>query len=231
MLSVSYSVFTFFIVLIVLFGYRRVLHSMALTAKVRSKKFTVALVVLVIWISYLTILSRTTILRDLNMPPKFPLLIFLPLVLGMILFYRQSKNSGVVHAIPRSWPIYFQSFRIVVEILILFTFFEGILPKSATFEGMNFDVIMGVSAPFVGAYVVKYPHRKKIQYIWNIVGIFMVLFVGFIIASSMYFPSIWNSTTALVSMQFVEMPYLLLAGFLAPIAIFMHVVSLVQLRK
>lgn len=231
MVSVGYFVLSAFITLIVILGYRSVLRTTALAEQDRSRKFLIAVLVIFLWLAYLTILSVTGILRDLNMPPKFLLLIFLPLIVGTIFFWRHAKNSAVLHAIPRTWLIYFQSFRIVVELLLLFTFFEGIVPQSATFEGLNFDVIMGLSAPFFGMYVAKNPNRKTIQLVWNCLGIGMVLFVAFIIASSIYFPSIWNSSTPLVSMRFVEMPYLLLAGYLAPMAIFVHVVSLIQLRK
>jgi hypothetical protein len=231
MVAVGYLVLSVFVTLILLLGYRSVLQSSALSAHVRSKKLLTAVLIVAFWLGYLTLLSFTGVLLDLDMPPKFPILVFLPLVVGMIVFYSRKKNSAILHSIPRAWPIYFQSFRIAVELLILFTFFEGILPQSATFEGMNFDVLMGLSAPFVGMYVAKHPNSKTIQYVWNALGICMVLFVAFIIASSIYFPTIWNSDTPIVSMRFLEMPYLLLAGYLAPMAIFVHVLSLAQLRK
>ncbi len=231
MFSACYILLSALITLIFLFGYRSVLRSTALTTSERSRKILIAALVIFLWLAYLTILSQTGILRDLNLPPKFPLLVFLPLVIGMIVFYNRKKNSAILHSIPRSWPIYFQSFRIAVEVLILLTYFEGILPQSATFEGYNFDVVMGLSAPIMGMYVTKHPHRKAIQYVWNILGICMVLFVAFIVASSIYFPIIWNSETPLVDLRFLEMPYLLLAGYLAPMAIFVHVLSLTQLRK
>ena len=231
MVSAGYFLLSAFITLIFLLGYRSVLRSTALTTPERSRKILIAALVIFLWLAYLAILSQTGILRDLNLPPKFPLLVFLPFVIGLLFVYFRSKNSVVIHAIPTSWLIYFQSFRIAVEVLILFTFFEGILPQSATFEGMNFDVVMGLSAPFVGIYVAKHPNRKRIQYLWNILGICMVLFVAFIVASSIYFPAIWNSETPLVDLRFLDMPYLLLAGYLAPMAIFIHVVSLTQLRK
>ena len=146
-------------------------------------------------------------------------------------FYRASKNSSVIKAIPNTWPVYFQSFRIIVELILLYTFYAGIIPESATFEGLNFDVLMGGAAPFVAYHLVRQNKSKNLLYFWNFLGIGMVLFVGYIIASSIYFPQTWGSDVPLVDMKFIEMPYLLLAGFLAPLAIFMHVVSLIQLRS
>lgn len=231
MLPSIYILFSAAVVLVVLLAYRVVLQKMAMPAKDRSKKFLVASGFVLGWIAYLTIISLTGILRDLNLPPKFPLFVFVPLVIGFIVFYRRSRNNDVIKQIPRTWPVYFQSFRIVVELILLYTFYANIIPESATFEGLNFDILMGISAPFVAYLVVRKDGSRFVQYVWNVLGILMVLFVGFIVASSMYNPQIWGSEEPLVSLTFIEMPYLLLAGFLAPIAIFMHVVSLAQLRK
>ncbi len=231
MLPSIYILFSAFVVLVVLLAYRIALQKMAIPAKDRSKRFLMASGVVFAWIAYLTVLSLTDILKDLSLPPKFPLLVFLPLVVGFIIFYRRSRNSEVIKKIPNVWPVYFQSFRIVVELILLYTYYANIIPESATFEGLNFDILMGISAPFVAYLVVRKNGSRLIQYVWNILGIFMVLFVGYIIATSMYNPQVWGSNEPLVSLEFIEMPYLLLAGFLAPIAIFMHVVSLAQLRK
>jgi hypothetical protein len=230
MLPSIYIAFTGLVVLVVLLTFRVALQRMAIPAKERSQKFLMASAFLFGWIAYLVILSATGILKDLNLPPKFPLLVILPLLIGFIVFYRRSRNSVVVREIPKTWPVYFQSFRIIVEFILLYTYYANIIPESATFEGLNFDVLMGISAPFVAYLVVRKDGSRLIQYVWNILGIFMVLFVGLIIASSMYFPELWGSKVTQVNLKFVEMPYLLLAGVLAPLAIFMHVVSLVQLR-
>ena len=231
MLPLSYIVFTLFVILLILLAYRRVLHTMPIPARDRSRKFMLVSAFMIGWLVYLSVLALTGILKDLSLPPKFLLLIFLPLMIGFVVFYRRSKNSRVIKAIPKVWPVYFQSFRIGVEVLILYTFYAGILPQTATFEGLNFDVLMGLSAPFVAYFLVGMKKSKMIQFIWNILGILMVLFVAFIVATSMYIPEFWGSETPLVRMSFVEMPFLLLAGFLAPLAIFMHIVSLIQLRK
>ncbi len=223
--------FSALMVLILILAYRKVLLDSAIPARERSKKFRLALGFVVGWLIYLFLISMTGILKDLSMPPKFPLLVFLPLVIGFIIFYKRTARSRVLKAVPRSWPIYFQSFRVVVEVLLLMTFYSGIIPQSATFEGLNFDIVMGISALFVAYFLVKGNKHRRLLYVWNFLGMIMVLFVAYIIASSMYFPGVWGASTPLVDLAFIEMPFLLLAGFLAPLAIFMHVVSLAQLRE
>jgi hypothetical protein len=230
MLPFIYVLFTLVVVMILLLAYRRVLQRMTIPAKERSRKFTKVMIYLGIWFGYLVGISVTGILKDLNFPPKFPLLIFLPIVIFYVVFFRSSKKSRVIKAIPSTWLAYFQSFRIVVELLLYFTFTAGIVPKSATFEGLNFDIFMGISALLIGYFFVGKRRSRSVLYVWNTIGILMVLFVGFIIATSMYAPQIWGSEVPLVNLKFVEMPYLLLAGFLAPLAIFVHLLSILKLR-
>lgn len=230
MLPAIYIVFSSLILVLILYFYNLALRKSSLSEEIRTKKFIRFTTFFVLWFIYVSLLSKTQLLKDLSLPPKFPLFIFLPLIVVMIIFYRESKRSVVIRSIPTSWPIYFQTFRIFVELIILMTFLKEIVPQEATFEGYNFDILMGISAPIIGYFFAQKRLNRTVLYAWNVLGIGMVLFVAFIIATSLYQPQIWGSETPTVSLDFVRMPYLLLASFLAPAAIFMHVVSISQLR-
>jgi hypothetical protein len=112
----------------------------------------------------------------------------------------------------------------------LYTCYKGITPETASFEGINFDVLMGITAPIIGYFVVRKKHYFLAK-TWNVLGIIMVGILGFVIATSTYFPSIWASELPLVDLSFFTYPYILIPAFLAPSAIFIHVVALIQLRK
>ncbi|MFK7949654.1 MAG: hypothetical protein AB8G11_18830 [Saprospiraceae bacterium] len=218
--------------IIIIVGYRSALYKTIADKTIRNRRMGILIGFFIFWGIYLYILSSQQILFELSLPPRVPLLIFVPLIVVTTIFYFRNRNDEVLHNIPKTYPIYYQSFRIMVETLLLYTFYAGILTQKATFEGWNFDVIMGISAPFVAYFI--YPKLDKYHSLakaWNILGIFMVLFVAFIVATSFYLPSFWNSDTPTMSTQFVELPYLLVAGFLAPSAIFIHVVALMQLKK
>lgn len=232
MLEFSYIGLSVLMVLIIVFGYRNTLIKVIQDKKVRRQRMIILIGFLISWFSYLTVLSTQELLFDLTLPPKIPILIFIPLIITTVIFYYFNKNDLVLKAIPKTYPIYYQTFRILVELLLLFTFYKNIIPETATFEGWNFDILMGISAPFIAYFVFRGNIKNLfLAKAWNILGIFMVLFVAFIIASGFYQPQIWGSETQLVQFEFVKMPYLLIAGFLAPSAIFMHLVSLMQLRK
>ena len=189
-----------------------------------------AALILVIWFTYLFNLSLSGFLTDLQLPPRLPLFVFLPFALFTFLFYRKTIRSNWIKDFPLAWLTYPQSFRIFVELILLYTFYKGIIPKEATFEGLNFDVLMGISAPFMAYFFFrKYSINKDVAVFWNILGILMILFVAFIIGTSFYNPSIWGHDEVMVTLYFVQFPYLLVAGFLAPLGIFMHVLSLAKI--
>lgn len=233
MLEIAYILLSIIMLLIVTFGYYQSLRKFypdnKKDALIKLRNF---IIFILVWGGYTIFLTETELLKDLSLPPKFPLFMFLPLLIFTIAFYRLNRNNAFIQSIPKTWTTYLQSFRIFVEILLLYTFKKHIIPIEATFEGYNFDILMGILAIPVGYFFLKNVAKyKTILYIWNMVGISMVLFVAFIIGSSMYFPAIWGYSSAQVNFQFLEYPYFLIPSFLAPLAIFMHVVSLIQLRS
>lgn len=232
MLEFGYIGLSVLMAIIIILGYRSALYKTISDTRIRNRRMGILVGFLLFWSVYLYILSSQQILFDFGFPPRVPLFIFIPLIAVTTIFYFRNRDDEVLHNIPRSYPIYYQTFRIIVETLLVYTFYAGILTQKATFEGLNFDVIMGITAPFVAYFIYKEPMTNRLfAKAWNILGIFMVLFVAFIVAASFYFPSLWNSETPTSSTQFVELPYLLVAGFLAPSAIFIHVVALMQLRR
>ena len=198
----------------------------------RTKNLAIAVLFGMFWISYVAAIVMTGWLDDLSLPPKFPLLIIAPFILFLVFFYRSQRKSQVISNIPHKWLIIFHTFRILVEVMLYFTFIEGVIPESATFDGNNFDIIMGISAPIVALTIYRNLQKnRRLAAAWNVLGILMILVVAVTIGTSMYAPQLWGSETTLVSMEFVEYPYFLIASLIAPGAIFVHVISLIQLRQ
>ena len=133
----------------------------------------------------------------------------------------------MLHKTPLYYPIFLQSFRIGVELLIYFTFLEGVFPKRVTFEGLNFDIVVGLSAIGIGWAVYKGKIGRKGVLVWNIVSLCVLALTVFSFNWSYYFN---RNELSEAAMKFIEFPYLLLAACLLPIAIFLHVFSIRQLQ-
>lgn len=193
---------------------------------------TAYFICLIIWLLYLYYISYDGFIYDSALPPKFPIFVFLPVLIFMSYFFYSKRNSAIFESIPASWPIYFQSFRILMELIIFRTFIAGLIPIQATFQGYNFEIIFALTAPIIGYFTfVKPIISKRIVVIWNAIGILFLLIVVSIMVSAFFLPEVWGSNTALIDIRFTQLPFILLPAFMVPAAIFVHIFSIQQLLK
>ncbi|WP_420575233.1 hypothetical protein [Ekhidna sp.] len=175
------------------------------------------------WFIYVFTLSNSGWLEDFNFPPRVPLLIVVPAILGIIVYTSQKWVKEAIAKTPDHQTIYIQSFRILVELLIYGAFLIGIFPKKATFEGLNYDILVGITALIVGVLVQKGIFKSKAILIWNILSLAILGLTVYSFISSYYFSDMMSGNYG-----FVRMPYIFLAAFLLPMAIFYHVTSIRQ---
>lgn len=187
---------------------------------------------ILLWHVYIFMIAQTGILQDYSLPPKVPLLLVLPAFLFMGIFIFRNRNADWLQNIPKHWLIFFQTFRIILETIFVFSVAKGDLHPNMTIEGYNYDIIFAITAPFIGYWLMKGTNvAKRLTAWWNYLGLTVIASIIFVVITTVYFPEFYGSTTNLASKEFGMYPYLLVPGFLMPSAVFMHVLSLVQLRK
>ncbi|MEE9430956.1 MAG: hypothetical protein V3V16_07955 [Melioribacteraceae bacterium] len=187
---------------------------------------------MICWIVYLYLISYNGYIYDKSMPPRFPIFVFIPAIIFMLYFFYTRKNSKLFEYIPNSWAIYYQSFRIIMEVIILMTFQSELIPIQATFQGYNFEILFALTAPIIGYFTfVKPIFSKRIAIIWNIIGILFLFVVVGIMVSSYFLPEMWGSENELIDIRFTQFPLILLPAFMVPSAIFVHIFSIMQIRK
>lgn len=184
-----------------------------------------AAILLIIWVSYVVIMTFTGILDNLSMPPKAPVFIIIPaFIIVFITTSRKSFQSVIVHT-PKHISIFIQSFRVLVELLIYGAFLDGLFPQRVTFEGLNYDILMGIIALPMGFLVLKGVAKRKAILAFNIVGLMVLSLTGYAFVSSFYFSDFVSATGEIA---LVKAPFILLPGVLLPFAIFYHIVSIKQ---
>ncbi|MEQ9090229.1 MAG: hypothetical protein RIE52_04020 [Balneola sp.] len=198
-----------------------------------AKKKKVKLVgSLLLWHLYIFLVSQTGILQSFDFPPRFVLFLILPVFIFTGIFIYKYRNSEWIQAIPSSWLVYYQSFRIFVETLFVFSVAQGILHANVTIEGYNVDMIFAFTAPLVSLLVYRFKMLSERAIIrWNYLGLIVIASIIFLFNSSIYLPEIYGFDTPLMPIKFTTYPYIIVAGFLMPSAVFMHVLSIVQLKK
>jgi len=228
MLQLSYVLLFVILLSIILWIVNLAMMRISLPTQRRKRTLGIIIITLLTWVTAQFALSKTGFYLDLSLPPRIPLFMIVPLFLFTAIFLFSNKRSKILNAIPIHLPVAYQSFRAFIEVLFYFTFLKGILPVQVTFEGANYDVLLGISAIFMGIYASRASASKKALIAWNVLGIGVVAFAAFTFITSFYFPSFWGNTE--ISQEFNQFPFLLLPAFFMPSAIFMHVLSIIQLK-
>ena len=185
-----------------------------------------------LWLTYIAVLAHFGVFRSFAPPPRIPLLLILPAFATMFWFFKTGRHQPLLQGVPRWQPVVFQTFRIGVEFLILGVVLRGLGPKEPSFEGYNFDILTGLTAPLMALLVYKWKAlSEKWVFGWNLMGLLWLVNVVFIFVSLGVAPQIWGYAQIPISPDFGEMPYLLIAGVFMPLAVFMHAFSLAQLRN
>jgi hypothetical protein len=173
-----------------------------------------------LWLTLTAILASSgRLLRFTVFPPPMGLLITTSCVLTLCLAF--SKAGTRIAALPLSWLVGFQSFRIVVEILIHSSSTIGLAPPQMTWSGMNFDIITGVTALLLAPVVDRVP--RVVLFVWNTVGFGLLVWV--VLVASLSFPTAFQvfhpDNTWVAKFPYVWLPAVLVtAAFLGHVVVF-----------
>jgi hypothetical protein len=180
---------------------------------------------LIAWAVLVSTLSISGVLSDFTtLPPKLFIVLIVPLVTVIWILRSETLREILVH-VPAESLIRLQVFRVFVEVLLWMLFVDNLLPEQMTFEGYNFDILAGLTAPFVGYFV----SRKKLSNTWIIVWNFVCLgllinIVGTAILSlPTPFRVFMNEPANTIVAKF---PIVFLPAFLVPLAYGLHFLSL-----
>lgn len=194
----------------------------------KKRYFNLVLGCLLIWMAFVSIWSLSGIMIDFT---KFPLN-FMPvigpaLLTPVILLF--SKNwSEILRNIPVVNIIRLQHFRVFVELLLWALFVASVLPIQMTFEGRNFDVLAGLTAPVVAWLASRNYVSKNGLIVWNILclGLLINIITIAILSTPSPIRVFMNEPANIIVAHF---PVSWLPGFLAPFAFALHIFSLKQL--
>ena len=165
-----------------------------------------------------------------SIPPHF-LAMFPPVFIAIFILFYTKKGKIFIDSIDLKNLTLLHSVRIPVEICLLWLFYAGAIPELMTFEGRNFDIIAGITAPIVYyLYFKRKTISKKTLRIWNVI---MLLFLINIIINALL-------STPLPIQQFafdqpnigiLYLPYVWLPAFIVPAALFSHLVAIRRLKN
>ena len=180
------------------------------------------------WLTVIGILSYQGFFLDFSLPPRIGF-VLISAFLAIIWVGTSKRIRPLILEIPPTWIHHLQAFRIGIEFILLALFLEEIIPVQMTFEGYNFDILSGIFGPIIAWFCFqKKSWSKNIAIAYNFIGIGLLFTILTIALLSTPFPfrTFMNEPVNTMPAYF---PMIWLPGFVAPYAVFLHVLALVQL--
>lgn len=217
-----------FIIYFLASTYNQVLQKYRIPAARRKPLVIYTVTGLLFWLSILSWLGHYGFFDDFEtLPPKI-LVAVIPtiIVIGYLLYSKLFLK--LLKQVPPARLVRVQSFRIAVEFVLWLGLLGGFVPFQMTFEGFNYDIIVGITA-FIAANVFFGKRFYKWQgIIWNVFGIMLLCTIVFISAVSTPSPiRIFMNEPANTFIG--QVPFIWIPGFIVPFALAMHLFSIRQL--
>lgn len=191
-----------------------------------SKSF---LILIIVWIIFQTIISILGFYKIANtIPPRFGLLIIPPLILILIRF-NSKKGKQIIDNLNIKTLTLFHTLRIPVELVLYWLFIHKAVPELMTFEGRNFDIFSGLTAPLVYYFgFVRKSLSRNILLLWNFICLALLFNIAFNAILSL--PSAFQQFAFdQPNLAILHFPFVLLPSVLVPLVLFSHLASIRQL--
>ncbi len=193
-----------------------------------SNSFIVALCT---WIIIQSTLAITGFYSNPHtMTARFPILI-IPALLFLIYWLVTKSGRMFLDGLNLPTLTILHSIRIPVEIVLFWLFVNHSIPEAMTFHGRNFDILSGISAPFVYYFgFVKKTLSKKVILAWNIICLGLLLNV--VSAAVLSLPARFEQFGfEQPNIALGYFPFVLLPAVIVPLVMLSTVAAIRQLSK
>lgn len=187
------------------------------------------LLAVLLWLALQSIVSLSGFYTVITgRPPRFPLLL-LPSLVFITMLFLTKKGRRFINGFDVKIVTLLHVVRIPVELTLYWLYLYKYIPQVMTFEGRNFDILCGLTAPLV--YYFGYRKQVLNRYVllaWNIVCLLLLInIVGTAILSvPLPFQRLAFDQPAVALFYF---PFIWLPGFIVPAVLLAHLVSIRQL--
>ena len=191
-----------------------------------SNRNRTLLLVILIWITVQTVVALTGFFTVTNtIPPRIILLLALPLAIiaGTMV---TMKGRRFIEGFDVKELSLLHTIRIGVELVLFLLFLNKALPQLMTFEGRNFDLLVGISAPLIYYYgFIKRKLSTRAIVTWNIVSLAILSFtvVNAILSAPTPFQKFGFEQPTVAVLYF---PFVWLPGVVVPLVIMSHLVTI-----
>lgn len=165
------------------------------------------------------------------LPPKIVAFGIFPLMLLILLTFTTIQGKMFMDGLPLVHLTYLHIIRIPVEIVLYLLFINHTVPELMTFEGRNFDILSGISAPLIVYFgIAKGKLKKTLVLIWNFIclGLLFNIVINAVLSAPFPFQQFAFDQPNVAVLHF---PFVWLPTFIVPLVLFSHLISIRQLIK
>ena len=188
---------------------------------------------LTIWLIIQAVLTLKKVYNsETNLiPPKIIIFGIAPTILTIILLFITKKGREFIDSLDLAKITYINIVRVPVEIVLFWLFTNKVIPELMTFEGRNFDIFAGITAPLIAYYgIQKGKLNQKGILIWNFIclGLLLNIVVNALLSAPSPFQKFAFEQPNIAILNF---PFSWLPTFIVPIVMFGHLTSIRKLTK
>jgi len=152
-------------------------------------------------------------------------------LLFIVLLFLTRRGRSFVDGLNLRVLTLLHTVRIIVELVLLLLFIYKKVPGILTFEGRNFDIISGITAPVI-FYLgfVKKTISPRIILVWNFVCLALLFNVvgNAVLSAPLPFQQFAFDQPNIAILYF---PFVWLPAFIVPAVLFAHLTAIRQLTK
>ena len=183
------------------------------------------------WMIIQSVIASTGFFSVINtFPPRLIMLIALPLI-GIAIMFFTPKGRSFIERFDVKRLTFLHTIRIAIEVVLFWLFLNKTMPRLMTFEGRNFDLLSGLSAPLVYYFgFVKRRLTTKQMLAWNFICLAILLFTvsNAILSAPTPFQKFAFEQPTVAVLYF---PFVWLPGIVVPLVIFSHLITIRALMK
>ena len=165
-----------------------------------------------------------------TLPPRFVLVVGPPL-LGLVALFATARGRRFLDALRPGRLTLLHVVRVPVELVLFGLYHYQAVPRLMTFEGRNWDILMGLSAPLVYYWAFR---RQKLErtglIIWNGTGLVLlgnIVRLGLLSAPGPFQQLSFEQPNVALA----HFPYVWLPAFAVPAVLLAHLAALRQLVR
>ena len=187
---------------------------------------------LVGWLGFQAGLTMSGIYQAGMPPPKILIFGVLPALVTILVLFLTRRGRVFIDSLPLRQITYVNTVRVLVELVLYWLCLYKAVPLIMTFEGANFDILAGITAPIVAYFAFRKPFLSRAVVTgllaWNVVclGLLLTIVRFALLSAPTPFQQFGFEQPNIAIAYF---PFSWLPTFIVPVILFGHLASIRQL--